>query len=201
MDRAEYRTVDGWHGKGTNVEHNIFICPKGILCESRKNIKREYASQKIAGYYNPFRHLLTCYAQNNIIFLLGTLVESRSLSTGTISQYLTSEKVAMDHVKPREQANYEYIRLLASSSLPLNRLGKENFRSISKHQYRFGIRYIREVIFKLVAVVESKIGSEFRETKVSIKILRMVEVRDAFRCIVCRLHEQIYQLRVQEEMY
>ncbi len=63
---------------------------------------------------------------------------------------------------------YEYLRLIIELNYPITHIKSPELRQFSRHQDVFSIDYFKEVLFKLIEVVEEGIKGEMRGTKVTI---------------------------------
>lgn len=158
--RVERRDVQGRNGVRRDVRHNIFKCPKGEDCV--KNSMGEYDCQAEGGYTNPFRHLLKCYAGSNHECLMEKYREKLAERQGRVDDFLapSSERIA---INPKEMAMHDYIRFIVENNQPLTIVEQPSFRKLSKYDYVVSAKGIRNLMYKLVEVIERSIAEEMKK--------------------------------------
>lgn len=155
--RTELCDVNGSNGLRQDVLHSVFRCPKGDLCTANVNgVKGEYKCQASYGYTNPCRHLLTCYAGSNEEYLKSEYTKKLASSQHDVDRYLVRKR----EPNTKEEAMHTYIQFIVDNCYPLAVVEKPSFRKINRFYTVVSRKTIRELIFKLVEVVERKLAAE-----------------------------------------
>lgn len=143
-----------------NVMFLVYKCPKDSLCTENGEVFFE----KGKGYSNPYRHLKSCVAggdEQHLLDLYNAAVQE-TMATGTLQNARSS---VFSKLNEREKAMYGYMRLIVLKNLPISFVADTEIRNFSKYGSVFCHRTFKEVLFKLVEIVECKIKDEMMKQK------------------------------------
>ena len=117
-----------------------------------------------AGPTNPYKHLRSCYGDAQILEELyhGAV---RQRDTGkdhsTVKSWLKSRQTS-----PRQQAIISWLQVVIEKSLPISLVEDPTMRSFCKHDVPISAKYIKDVIFQLVPLVEAAIAKEMAKAPI-----------------------------------
>ena len=67
-----------------------------------------------------------------------------------------------DRLTTREISLNDYLRLIVLKNLPVSIVEDPEFRSFHKHNKAISKKALKEVVFKLVDIVDKRLGSEMK---------------------------------------
>ena len=116
-----------------------------------------------AGPTNAYNHLVGCYGSTEAVEEVYLECRKRMmLGQGqSIDSYLKASKAT-----PREDAVYDWINVIVEKSMPLAYVEDDTMRSFSRHTVRLSKKYIKDVIYKLVELVEKAVGDEMKHAPI-----------------------------------
>ena len=117
-----------------------------------------------AGATNPYNHLVTCYGSPDVVEEMYLESQRRtSLGQGsTLDSFLKSCKAT-----PREDAVFGWINAIVDKSWPVSYVEDETVRNFSVHgQVRLSAKYLKQVLFRLVELVQEAIGAEMAQAPI-----------------------------------
>jgi hypothetical protein len=139
----------------------VYLCPKECCIKGKD---RELSFEQKSGYRNPYNHLVACVGGGEEDALLEVyeeaVVEQRN-AAGLGNHFVAR----VDKPTERDQAIYGWIKLIVMKNLGLNAVEDESFRHFSKYNVALSAKTIREVILKLVELVEQSIAVELKGKK------------------------------------
>ena len=154
--REEERMVRSRSGESTMKTYLVYQCPNQFCKE--KN--REIWFQKSVGFINPFNHLRSCIANGDAAHLYMVYEQNRESKrlhvTGTFFQ------PSVERLTAKELAVNDFIRLVVLKSLPVSIVEDQEFRSFHRYNENISRKLLKEVIFKLVELVDDNLRKELK---------------------------------------
>ena len=154
--REEERMVRSRNGESMMKTYLVYQCPNQYCKE--KN--REIWFQKSVGFINPFNHLRSCIANGDSSHLYMVYEQNRESKRLHISG--TFFQPSVDRLTAKELAVNDFIRLVVLKSLPITIVEDKEFRSFHRFNESISRKLLKEVIFKLVEIVDEKLRVELK---------------------------------------
>ena len=155
--REEEKCVTNRQGLSMMKMHLVYQCPN----EMCKEKNREIWFQKSMGFVNPFNHLKSCIADGNVEQLY--LVYEQNLDAKRTQVSGSFFQPSADRLTTREISLNDYLRLIVLKNLPVSIVEDPEFRSFHKYNETISKKALKEVVFKLVDIVDKKLGSEMKQ--------------------------------------
>ena len=148
-------------GDRVNVRHLVYLCPRGERCTVKSKGSKVIFAEG-TGFTNPYKHLRSCLAdgkEEKLHRMYCEEVQERKDKHGLESSFTRLG----NRVTDREKAMYRWIRLIVLKSEPLSVIEDPEYRAFAAYKEKFDRKYLKQVLFKLVELVEARISEEMKD--------------------------------------
>lgn len=169
-------------GNLVDVKRQVRLCPKGKLCNCKvqnypqeKLVKGEITFTDSTGFTNPYGHVLSCCFAGSERQLLDAYWMRQVMVTSKkaqgIGSFLTRplEESAKDKMKrtplinKKDEELFSWVEMIVMENFALSTVEKPLYRKNLKHQHRFSIKTVRDVILAMTAGVEKILAAEMQQ--------------------------------------
>ena len=124
-----------------------------------------------SGFSNPYRHLLSCYARNQLIAAQQKVVSPLLAEARTEAR--RSGCSILDYLSGKSLPSYDkaieaYLNFILAKNLPLCTVESKEFRALSRYDISISVDKITQVSYKLVELAEEEIKKEIQELSVAV---------------------------------
>ena len=141
-------------GSSSSAMYIKYIC---IKCGTVK------WKETTAGPTNAYNHLVGCYGTHAMLQkMYNEATQRMALGQGSsIASFLKSSSST-----PKEDAVFSWIDIIVDKSWPLSYVEDDSVRAFSTHNFRLSAKYIKEVLYKLVELVEDAVAAEMSKAPI-----------------------------------
>ena len=154
--REDTRTVRSKNGESSLKRYLVYQCPNEFCKEKNRKIW----FQKLMGFINPFNHLKTCIADGKVDHLY--MVYEQNKESKRLHIAGTFFQPSVERLTAKELALHDYVRLIVLKNLPVSVVEDPEYRKFHRYNEVISKRLFKEVIFKMVDLVDKKLSEEMK---------------------------------------